>query len=309
MAAAAIMITASGCNLLGGNDDPPVLTNYVSGIQVLGDAAASQEVVNQVLGTGDADGPAAQVNDSATVVNGGSVQESITSETEFTIVRVALEELPLPTPTSGDAEEAPVPTSTGAPARGYHEIKLRQGATAVDLVVTVAQNLPGQNFVLYFALVDASGKQGPLKAQTVQALDVGTGAVQISVSWNVDSDVDLHVVDPSGEEIYFGNPSSASGGTLDLDSNPDCDIDGKRNENITWQDSAPAGTYIVRVALYNSCGVTPSDYVVTVQVAGQPTRTYTGSLPGDGDAGGEGAGVEVISFEVAEPITAATPTA
>src|SRR5207237_4273195 len=43
-----------------------------------------------------------------------------------------------------------------------------------------------------------------------------TGDVQVSVSWDAPSDVDLHVVDPSGEEIFYGNPASASGGQLDV---------------------------------------------------------------------------------------------
>jgi hypothetical protein len=305
LAAATLMLTASGCNLLQQEDeDPPVIDSYVTGIQVLADAAESQEIVKQQLGTGDADGPAAQVEQVATVVNGGSVQESITSAAEFTIVRLALEELPTPAPAASDSGEsaAPAPTSTGAPALGYHEIKLKQASTSVDIVVTVAQALPGQQFVLYFAVADASGKQGPLATQSVEAVDVGTGNVQVSVSWDVDSDVDLHVVDPAGEEIYYGNLSSSSGGQLDLDSNPNCEIDGVRNENVTWQDAAPPGTYTVRVDLYAGCDVSPTNYVVTVQVAGQPTRTFTGSLTGAGDEGGEGSGVEVATFEV----TAAT---
>jgi hypothetical protein len=304
-AAALITVTTTGCGLLGQQDAQPVITSYVTGIEVLGDAAESQQLVNQPLGAGEPDGPVAQVTETATVVNGGSVQETITSEQEFTVVRLALEELVVPTPAPEDGEAAPAPTSTGAPARGYHEVTLQQPSTTVDLVVTVAQALPNQTFLLYFAVVDASGKQGPLTSQTVQALDVGTGVVQVSVSWNVDSDVDLHVIDPHGEEIYFGHPESASGGALDLDSNPDCDIDGKRNENITWKDSAPPGVYTVRVSLYDSCGVSPSNFVVTVRVDGQPTRTFTGILEGNGDAGGEGSGIEVATFEVLATTTEA----
>ena len=38
--------------------------------------------------------------------------------------------------------------------------------------------------------------------------------------------------------------------------------------------------------------------MVTVQVKGQPTRTYTGTIDGEGDLGGEGDGEEVTTFEV-----------
>jgi uncharacterized protein YfaP (DUF2135 family) len=298
-----LMATTAACNLLGEDESPPVIENYVTGIQVLAEAGESQSVVNQQLGAGSADGPAAQVQSLATVVNGGSVQETITSDQEFTMVRVALEELSSPAPSATDATAEP-PQPSGTPALGYHEIKLKQASTEVAIVVTVAQSLPGQQFALYFAVVNAAGTQGPLAAQSVQAIGVGTGNVQVSVSWNVDSDLDLHVVDPSGEEVYYGNDQSASGGQLDLDSNPNCDIDGTRNENITWQE-APAGTYTVRVDLYEACGVTPTEYVVTIQVVGQPTQTFTGTIEGEGDVGGEGSGVQVATFEV--PESAAAP--
>jgi hypothetical protein len=307
-AAATLMLTASGCNLLQQEEEtPPVINSYVTGVQVLGDALDSQEVVNQQLGTGDASGPSAQVTESTSVVNGGSVQETITSDTEFTTVRVAIEELRAPAATaSASTEEAEPPAPTGTPSKGYHEIKLKQASTTVDLVLTVAQALPGQTFVFYFAVVDSSGKQGPLASQSVEAVDVGTGAVQVSVSWDVDSDLDLHVVDPTGEEIYYNQLESASGGTLDLDSNPDCELDHTRNENVTWEQNPPPGTYTVRLDLYNACDVSPTNYVVTVQVAGQPTRTFTGTIDGEGDEGGEGSGTEVTTFEVTAAATTAS---
>lgn len=317
LAAVAVMAAATGCGLLN-KEEPLVMETYVTGVQVLNDAAESQQFVREQLGSGEEDGPAAVVQDVQTVVNGGSAYTSVTAEAEFTTVRLALEGLPSPTePSPGDATEgdaaegdaadgeeaapAPDPTSTGAPAPGYHEIKLREPSTVVDLVLTVSQALPSQLFVLYFAVVDASGKQGPLATQSVEAVAVGTGQVQVSVSWDVDSDVDLHVVEPTGEEIYYGKLTSSAGGTLDLDSNANCSIDGKRNENIVWKDSAPPGVYTVRVDLYTSCEVEPTNYVVTVQVAGQPTRTFTGVLTGSGDEGAEGSGVEVATFEVTAP--------
>ena len=85
---------------------------------------------------------------------------------------------------------------------------------------------------------------------------------------------------------------------LALDSNADCVIDGVRNENITWLQDAPVGTYTVRLDLFDDCGSTPTNYVVTVQVAGQPTQVYTGTLTGPSNFGGPGDGIEIATFEV-----------
>jgi len=306
-AAAALMLTASGCNLLGQDDNEgsPVINSYVTGIEVLGSSPAqSQDVVNEQLGAGEADGPSATVEGSATVINGGSTQENITSQSEFTTVRVAVEELRTSATSAGESA-APPPASSGTPSRGYREIKLAQATNAVGLVVTVAQALPGQHFVLYFAVVDSAGKQGPLSSQQLEAVNVAAGVVQVSVSWDVDSDVDLYVIDPNGDEVYYGlsGEPSPSGGRLDLDSNANCDIDGTRNENITWPDTAPGGTYTVLVDLYLACGVSPTNYVVTVQVAGQPAQTYTGTLTGEGSEG-ETDPIQVTTFDVPEGATA-----
>jgi uncharacterized protein YfaP (DUF2135 family) len=162
--------------------------------------------------------------------------------------------------------------------------------------VTFAQDLPSQRFVLYVAVADSAGAQGLLAPQDVQAVRVGTGNVQVSVSWDVDSDLDLHVIDPTGAEIYYGATTSGSGGRLDLDSNLDCYIDGVRNENVTWA-HAPPGLYTVLVDLYRGCGSTATNYVVTIQAAGQPTRTIPGTLTGDGDGDAQ-AGALVTTFVV-----------
>jgi hypothetical protein len=298
------VLSAAACSTDTAPETPPLINDYVTGIEVLGDAAASQEVINKQLGDGDADGPEAQIEETATVINGGSVQESITSDDPFAKLRVGLEPLTSAEPSASSTETstsrpslASPPTPTGTPSKGYHEITLKNEGTDVSVVMTIAQALPGQQFVFYFAIVDKSGKQGKLSKQTVEALKVGTGEVQVSISWDVDSDVDLHVEDPSGDEVYWRDDEVASGGKLDLDSNADCDLDHKRNENITWQ-TAPPGKYIVRVDHYMSCGQAKTNYVVTIQAIGQPARTFHGTLTGDGDQGDAGAGSQIATFTV-----------
>lgn len=285
----------------------PVISSYLAGAQVVGDDAASQDVVDQQLDAGSADGPAAQVPAAATVVNGGSIQETVTSDKPLAAVRVAIEELDDPSdedsgagPTEASAGAQAAPTPTGMPAQGYQEITLGQPSTTASIILTIQQQLPGGRFVLYFAAVDAAGTQGPPGTQSVQAIEVNTGDVQVSVSWNVDSDLDLHVVDPAGEEIFYDHDTAASGGTLDLDSNPECKLDHVRNENAAWQ-HAPAGTYTVRVDLFSACDVQPTAYVVTVQVAGAPIQVFPGTIDGTGDFGDQGDGQVVTTFDVTGP--------
>lgn len=79
------------------------------------------------------------------------------------------------------------------------------------------------------------------------ALLGGYGDIQITLTWNNEADLDLHVVDPNGEEIYWSHKTSLSGGYLDYDK-----IDGYGPENVYWEDgAAPAGVYKVYVHHYD----------------------------------------------------------
>jgi hypothetical protein len=118
--------------------------------------------------------------------------------------------------------------------------------------------------------------------------------VQVSVSWDAPSDVDLHVVEPSGAEFYWADRTSATGGQLDVDSNPACSIDGRQIENIRWA-IAPGGTYTVRVDYYEGCGVARTNYLVTVK-NGPAVQTFSGFFTGPGDVGGQGSGVAITTF-------------
>jgi hypothetical protein len=111
------------------------------------------------------------------------------------------------------------------------------------------------------------------------------------------TDVDLHVVLPGGEEIYWGHKtSSATGAFLDLDSNAACTIDGKNNENLAVPDPPPAGQYIVRAEFYDDCGGKPANYTVTTRVCGA-VQTFKGKFnAGTADHGAAGSGVEVTRF-------------
>lgn len=98
--------------------------------------------------------------------------------------------------------------------------------------------------------------------------------VKVRLDWTKvggKTDIDLHVVDPYGEEIYYLHPFSESGGWLDRD-----DQVGPGPEHISWN-VAPAGTYKVKVHYYDSESMAITNYTVTISANGE-TKTYKGSI-------------------------------
>jgi hypothetical protein len=109
-------------------------------------------------------------------------------------------------------------------------------------------------------------------------LTLGTGDVQVTLLWADGNDLDLHVIDPSGAEIYFSHPTSPTGGTLDHDDTAGCSSTGTHVENVFWPTGrAPAGRYRVFVKNYTSCG-SPSRYSLQAKVRGRAVITTSGSV-------------------------------
>jgi outer membrane protein OmpA-like peptidoglycan-associated protein len=131
-----------------------------------------------------------------------------------------------------------------------------------------------------------------------------TGDLQFSLMWNNLNDIDLHVIDPLGEIIYFGNRMSASGGNLDVDMNVMYKA-GRYSEqpveNIFWPTgAAPSGHYTVIVVHYlnhqKSGCKDPTDFVVRVRCNGQDTL-LKGSLTYNEDKPRK----KMIEFDYAMP--------
>jgi uncharacterized protein YfaP (DUF2135 family) len=239
-------------------------------------------------------GPRITVSGNQTVITGGTLSVTIDANGPFDTVYV----------TVGGRALGLIGESAGG-IDGYYEIRLPGPQTSATVLLAFPQEIPLNQFELLFAVVSPSGAVGPYASLSTTVLGVGTGDVQVTLSWDVDSDVDLHVVAPGGEEIYYGRRRSSTGGELDLDSNAACNIDGVRNENITWPvGRAPQGQYTVRVNYWSNCGVSRTNYTVRINNGGAG-QIVTGSFTGPGDRGGLGAGTVVATFERTSGPTAA----
>ena len=97
-----------------------------------------------------------------------------------------------------------------------------------------------------------------------------TGEVTITLAWQTIDDLDLHIVEPGGEEIYFKNKTSSSGGTLDVDKNADEDLISNPIENVFYVSKPPTGKYGVYVYYYGAkSGAFAIPYIVYINIGGQ----------------------------------------
>jgi hypothetical protein len=92
-------------------------------------------------------------------------------------------------------------------------------------------------------------------------------------------DLDLYVVTPTGNTIYYAN-TQADNGRLDVDCKCSSCPNGP-NENIYWVNgTAPHGTYQVHVKYYGKCGTSYQASNFTLRILNQSTilQTITGVL-------------------------------
>ena len=187
--------------------------------------------------------------------------------------------------------------------------------------LSFSPSLAAGSYTLVVRAVDAHGVFGlpgtqPLTAIGAQpAIPVPTGALVVTLSWDTESDLDLHVIDPLGDEIFHGDPNSipppspgnptpspdaGSYGFLDDDSNAQCVIDGRRQEDVVWSAAPPSGHYLVRVDTNSLCSQSIAHWTVTATSNGRSVGAAQG-VSTDSDTWGahdRGAGVNALGFDV-----------
>lgn len=104
----------------------------------------------------------------------------------------------------------------------------------------------------------------------MQREGVNTGELHISLIWNDIADLDLHIITPSKEHLYYGHKESDDGGWLDVDANRGGDtITLEPIENVFWALS-PSGHY--KVYVNNFCNRTDEKTVFTNPLRKVPFR-------------------------------------
>jgi hypothetical protein len=111
-----------------------------------------------------------------------------------------------------------------------------------------------------------------------------------SLEWDSEVDLDLKVVTPAGKVVDPRHPSTApenedgevdpeapGSGVIDIDSNRDCVSDGKRRENLIFQETPPPGKYTVYANLFDACGQSSVRFELSLHQAsaGAEPDTYT----------------------------------
>ncbi|GAA5161772.1 MopE-related protein [Ornithinimicrobium tianjinense] len=113
-------------------------------------------------------------------------------------------------------------------------------------------------------------------------LVVGDGELRFTLLWDSADDLDLHIVEPSGERLWFGDTASATGGLLDRDDNVGtCAGDPEPGgvENVYWPvGAAPTGTYTIEIDNFSDCNdANTGSWTLQVHQDGVLIATYTGT--------------------------------
>ena len=226
-------------------------------------------------------GPAVAVDGNVALVSGGTVFLDVVAQPGATVDKLLV--------------------SLGGESFGYYEIDVAGRTAPHRLVAEIPFNLDPdlERGCAAVAAVDGSGAVGPPACHPLVPIPVEPGDVEVTLSWDTAADLDLHVADPNGDEVYFGAEEVESGGVLDLDAGYPCDSLPIRNEHITWAlGTPPPGSYEVRVSYYESCEAAETNYVVSIYNHGRRT-TFSGTFTGPGGDSERGTGTVITRFEVA----------
>ena len=172
----------------------------------------------------------------------------------------------------------------------------------ISTMEVMVDNKHSNNFMSLISPVDASAKNilkwdnnfswayvggvtDSIKERVKEAGGNVTGALRISLAWINGDDLDLHVVEPSGEKIYFSHKHSKTNGQLDIDMTSGGTPEKPAVENIFWvkEKDLTKGDYQVRVNQWSSRYKDNIGYTIQVEHNGTTTEYYSKTSPKTGD--------------------------
>ncbi|MEN6369119.1 MAG: C1 family peptidase [Thermotogota bacterium] len=112
-----------------------------------------------------------------------------------------------------------------------------------------------------------------------------SGDISVRLSWRSGADLDLHVWDPAGSHIYYGNGSLPAGAHWEHDANRMClNQVADPDESVYWDPgTALHGTYTVKVYCYDECGqAMPQGFKLAVVAGDVPVHEISETLEGYG---------------------------
>jgi hypothetical protein len=201
------------------------------------------------------------------------------------------------------------------------------GQPSLHLTFGAGEALGPGPFELDIAAVDADSRIGDAFPLSLVAAEDAPpdGDLVIGLEWTGTADLDLHVIDPTGAEVWVEHPNTyqqpppgtpgvdpcgwATGGILDHDANAGCTRDGRPSEHVIWktrtcgtQMYAPviaAGTYTVRVDARSLCSDASAAWAVSVYRTGALAGAARGiATPYDVQYAPHGAGAGITALQL-----------
>jgi hypothetical protein len=170
--------------------------------------------------------------------------------------------------------------------------------------LSFAASMPHGPATIVTRAVDRDGNFGPPRPLSIEITSppAPEGALVISLEWDTPSDLDLHVHDPNGVELWSRSPgSSRTPGRLDADSNAHCAIDGRNQENVVYPTAPPSGIYQVRVDVPSLCSAVVAHWRVEVLQDGTVTQSSAGTFIDSDTRGNHDQGAGLIVLELVIP--------
>jgi hypothetical protein len=161
----------------------------------------------------------------------------------------------------------PPPTPAAAPRRQGHAASVHTGVAPVPIACAAG------------AIESCNALDDDCNGVIDEGCGYAGGGVQVTIGWDTGADIDLYVIDPSGETLYYNEQhrSSSIGGRLDHDARGDCrrEQQNPRIENAYWPAPAPSGTYQLELHYFGPCGdVSQTHVTISVAALGKPLGIY-----------------------------------